>query len=59
MLEKDFWVSWMLGLLFHSTFADALVFKEGTSRSIVFGAIDRFSEDLDLSLSPEFLDRWA
>ena len=55
MLEKDFWVSWMLGVLFHSTFADVLVLKGGTSLSKVFGVIDRFSEDLDLSLSPEFL----
>lgn len=55
MLEKDFWVSWMLGLLFGSRFADVLVFKGGTSLSKVFRAIDRFSEDVDLSLSPEFL----
>ena len=31
---------------------DSLVFKGGTSRSKVFGVIDRFSEDIDLSLSP-------
>lgn len=55
MIEKDFWVSWMLGLLFGSRFADVLVFKGGTSLSKVFHAIDRFSEDIDLSLSPEFL----
>lgn len=34
----------------------SLVFKGGTSLSKVFGAIERFSEDIDLSLSPEFLD---
>jgi len=55
IVEKDFWVSWLLGILFASEFADSLVFKGGTSLSKVFGVIDRFSEDLDLSLSPEFL----
>jgi hypothetical protein len=55
MLEKDFWVSWLLGVLFTSEFADSLVFKGGTSLSKVFGVIERFSEDIDLSLSPEFL----
>src|ERR1700678_526103 len=55
ILEKDFWVSWLLGILFESQFAGSLVFKGGTSLSKVFGVIDRFSEDLDLSLSPEFL----
>jgi hypothetical protein len=55
ILEKDFWVSWLLGILFNSEFADSLVFKGGTSLSKVFGVIERFSEDIDLSLSPEFL----
>ena len=31
------------------------MFKGGTSLSKVFGVIERFSEDIDLSLSPEFL----
>jgi len=56
LIEKDFWVSWMLGVLFESKFADALVFKGGTSLSKVFGVIERFSEDIDLSLSPDFLE---
>src|SRR5262249_37345194 len=55
ILEKDFWVCWLLGVLFGSDFADALVFKGGTSLSKVFRVIQRFSEDIDLSLSPEFL----
>src|SRR5438445_13761421 len=55
VLEKDFWVCWLLGILFESEFAASLVFKGGTSLSKVFGVIDRFSEDLDLSLSPAFL----
>ena len=56
ILEKDFWVSWLLGVAFESTFRDALVFKGGTSLSKVFGIIERFSEDIDLSLAPAFLD---
>jgi hypothetical protein len=55
IMEKDFWVCWLLGILFDSEFADSLVFKGGTSLSKVFGVINRFSEDIDLSLSPTFL----
>src|ERR1700691_6795508 len=55
ILEKDFWVCWLLGILFESQFAGSLVFKGGTSLSKVFGVIERFSEDIDLSLSPGFL----
>ncbi len=55
VMEKDFWVCWLLGILFESEFAGSLVFKGGTSLSKVFGVIERFSEDIDLSLSPEFL----
>jgi hypothetical protein len=55
ILEKDFWVCWLLAVLFGSEFGDALVCKGGTSLSKVFGVIERFSKDIDLSLSPEFL----
>lgn len=55
IMEKDFFVCWLLGILFESQFADSLVFKGGTSLSKIFGAINRFSEDIDLSLSPTFL----
>jgi hypothetical protein len=56
ILEKDFWVSWLLGLLFsRPTLAPYLVFKGGTSLSKAFGVIDRFSEDIDLCLVPEFV----
>jgi Nucleotidyl transferase AbiEii toxin, Type IV TA system len=53
MVEKDFWVCWLLGLLFaDAELAPHLVFKGGTSLSKVYGVIDRFSEDIDLSMSP-------
>jgi len=56
MVEKDFWVSWTLVVLFgHPEFSDELVFKGGTSLSKVFGVIERFSEDIDLSVSPDFV----
>lgn len=55
LVEKDFWVCWMLAILFESRFGDHFVFKGGTSLSKVFHVIDRFSEDIDLSLSPAFL----
>jgi hypothetical protein len=56
IVEKDFWVSWLLGQLFAApSLAPHVVFKGGTSLSKVFGVIDRFSEDIDLSLAPEFV----
>ena len=56
IVEKDFWVCWMLQQIFQSSPAGThLVFKGGTSLSKVFDAIKRFSEDIDLSISPELL----
>lgn len=56
ILEKDFWVCWLLGVLFADPMLrEAVVFKGGTSLSKVHGAIQRFSEDIDLSISPAFL----
>ncbi|MQX06849.1 nucleotidyl transferase AbiEii/AbiGii toxin family protein, partial [Sinorhizobium fredii] len=51
IIEKDFWVCWTLKRLFGLQEKDAatLVFKGGTSLSKAFGAIRRFSEDIDLS----------
>jgi Nucleotidyl transferase AbiEii toxin, Type IV TA system len=56
IIEKDFWVSFMLRILFNNELLqNEIVFKGGTSLSKVFGVIDRFSEDIDLSVSPGFL----
>ncbi len=56
IIEKDFWVCWMLGVLFgDAELARQIVFKGGTSLSKVFGVIDRFSEDIDLSIAPAFV----
>lgn len=51
MVEKDFWVTWVLGRMFGDEFLKkSLCFKGGTSLSKVFHLIDRFSEDIDLIL---------
>ena len=56
VIEKDFWVCWVLKQLFaDSELRNRLVFKGGTSLSKVFGLIDRFSEDIDLILDWQLL----
>jgi hypothetical protein len=49
ILEKDVWVVWTLDALFDSPFGKHLVFKGGTSLSKVYKAINRFSEDIDVT----------
>lgn len=49
IIEKDFWVCWVLDYLFQdSQWKDKLIFKGGTSLSKAYRAIQRFSEDVDL-----------
>ncbi|RFO98016.1 hypothetical protein DIC66_04635 [Rhodoferax lacus] len=50
LLEKDAWVVWALGALFDSPLTADLTFKGGTSLSKAYKIIDRFSEDIDLTL---------
>ena len=51
IIEKDFWVCYMLDYLFHRCeWKDNLAFKGGTSLSKAYGLIERFSEDIDLIL---------
>lgn len=49
LLEKDAWVVWTLQQLFSSPYAEHLIFKGGTSLSKAYQAIDRFSEDIDIT----------
>jgi len=49
-IEKDFWVCWTIKHLFSIPEIPELRFKGGTSLSKVFNLIDRFSEDIDVSL---------
>ena len=56
-VEKDFWVCWVLGLLFgNDPMGPHLTFRGGTSLSKGWGLIDRFSEDIDLAMSREWVD---
>lgn len=56
ILEKDYWVCRTLDALFAlPELGPHLVFKGGTSLSKVYGLIDRFSEDIDVSFHREFL----
>ena len=51
VVEKDFWVSWILGRLYQDDdLTRQLMFKGGTSLSKVYDLIERFSEDIDLIL---------
>ena len=50
-IEKDFWVTEILNLLFSLPYADKMVFKGGTSLSKVWGVIRRFSEDIDIAIN--------
>ena len=51
IVEKDFWLCYLLDYLFHrSEFKDSIIFKGGTALSKAFGLIERFSEDVDLIL---------
>lgn len=56
VVEKDFWVTYLLDTLFNRlTHEHRLMFKGGTSLSKCYNLIERFSEDIDLSLNMEDL----
>ncbi len=54
-VEKDFWVCWVLDLLFNGReiTEPRLLFKGGTSLSKAYGLISRFSEDIDITVFRE------
>ena len=56
VLEKDVWVCWVLLALFTMPGRLPMAFKGGTSLPKVFGAITRFSEDVDITLDYRGLD---
>jgi len=60
-IEKDFWVCWTLDALYHARPAGGprLLFKGGTSLSKSFGLIERFSEDIDVTVFRDDLDEPA
>lgn len=51
IIEKDFWVVFVLHHLFTSNMEAGLVFKGGTSLSKGYNVIKRFSEDIDITIS--------
>jgi len=52
IVEKDFWVCWTLKRLFNlHELREHLVFRGGTSLSKVYKVIQRFSEDIDLTVN--------
>lgn len=55
IIEKDFWVCWTLDQLFSlPKIGEHLIFKGGTSLSKAYQLIERFSEDLDISIDKKF-----
>src|ERR1700690_3979155 len=60
-VEKDFWVTWTLDVLFNGLPAGhpRFLFKGGTSLSKGHGLISRFSEDIDITVFREDLGQAA
>jgi hypothetical protein len=60
-IEKDFWVCWTLDALFNELAAGGprLLFKGGTSLSKGYGLIERFSEDIDITVFREDIGQAA
>ena len=54
VIEKDWWVSNLLNIIFAMPAECKIIFKGGTSLSKAWKLIDRFSEDIDLSVDPAF-----
>jgi predicted nucleotidyltransferase component of viral defense system len=53
LVEKDYWVTYILKNLSLSSYSEKVVFKGGTSLSKGYNCIKRFSEDIDLALLPQ------
>jgi len=54
-VEKDWWVTQALTIIFEMEAGQHLVFKGGTSLSKAWKLIQRFSEDVDLAIDRTFL----
>jgi hypothetical protein len=58
VIEKDFWVCYILNVLFSCPdISPHIIFKGGTCLSKVFKLIERFSEDIDLILDWSILTK--
>jgi Nucleotidyl transferase AbiEii toxin, Type IV TA system len=54
-IEKDWWVTRTMEVVFQTEIGPYTIFKGGTSLSKAWNLIDRFSEDIDLALDRKFL----
>lgn len=54
-VEKDWWVTQTLAIIFEMEAGNHLIFKGGTSLSKAWKLIQRFSEDVDLAIDRIFL----
>ncbi|MBO4588251.1 MAG: nucleotidyl transferase AbiEii/AbiGii toxin family protein [Bacteroidales bacterium] len=54
VVEKDWWVTAVLRALLGTSCSKHVSFKGGTSLSKAWGVIERFSEDVDIAISPVF-----
>ncbi|MDQ5920400.1 MAG: hypothetical protein QG673_456 [Pseudomonadota bacterium] len=55
-IEKDFWMCWTLEKLFQKS-RNQFVFKGGTTLSKVYEIIERYSEDVDITINyTKFID---
>ncbi|MCD8402094.1 nucleotidyl transferase AbiEii/AbiGii toxin family protein [Tenacibaculum finnmarkense] len=54
-VEKDWWVTLSLNIIFSLPYANHIVFKGGTSLSKAWDLIERFSEDIDLVIDRKHL----
>ena len=52
-VEKDWWVTLALKVIFNSKYSEHLLFKGGTSLSKGWKLVERFSEDIDIALAAE------
>ena len=55
IIEKDWWVTQVLKAVFSLPYAEHLSFKGGTSLSKCWHLIERFSEDIDIAVSRDYL----
>ena len=51
LIEKDYWVTYVLRALADSPYREQVVFKGGTALSKAYGLLERFSEDVDLAIA--------
>ncbi len=54
VIEKDWWVSNLLNIIFAMPAECKIIFKGGTSLSKAWKLIERFSEDIDISVDPAY-----